>query len=398
MTDQRKHRPSYLGIRLRAGQERTVSAGGDPPTIRTAPRNIEAEQALLGAILINNGACDRVLSLLDPHHFYDPLQQLIYKTICKMVASGKRADPITLKPYFENAEPIDASLTVPQYLVRLAANTPTIINAHDYGRTIHDLATRRQLILIGEDMVNAAYEAPFDFPPQQQIEEAETRLFGLAQHSANERVEMSGAEAIGHAIARADEAHRRGDGLFGISTGFSEVDAVLGGLAPGNLMVVAGRPSMGKTGFAINVGLSAAEAGKRVYFASLEMSSDQIGERLLAIKLRIPMIHLRRGVGIADRMPDLLAERQRCANLPLMIDESSALTVAQLMTRVRRSHRKRPLDLVQIDYLQLLHGTSYRGSNRTQEVAEISGALKALAKELGVPVMALSQLNRGTET
>jgi replicative DNA helicase len=155
---------------------------------------------------------------------------------------------------------------------------------------------------------------------------------------------------------------------------------------------------MGKTGFAINVGLSAAEAGKRVYFASLEMSSDQIGERLLAIKLRIPMIHLRRGVGIADRMPGLLAERQRCANLPLMIDESSALTVAQLMTRVRRSHRKRPLDLVQIDYLQLLHGTSYRGSNRTQEVAEISGALKALAMELGVPVMALSQLNRGTET
>ena len=157
------------------------SASPDALPFRAAPHNLEAEQALLGAILVNNEAHDRVSGFLEPQHFYDPLHQQIYETAAKLIAVGKQATPITLKTFFETAEPIDATLTVPQYLGRLAANAATIINARDYGRTIYDLATRRQLILIGEDMVNAAYDSPVDFPPKEQIEEAETRLFSLAE-------------------------------------------------------------------------------------------------------------------------------------------------------------------------------------------------------------------------
>jgi replicative DNA helicase len=374
---------------------RTASPGILPS--RAAPHNIEAEQALLGAILINNEARDRVAGFLEAHHFYDSLHQQIYETLSKLIASGKQATPITLKTFFETAEPIDPTLSVPQYLGRLAANAATIINARDYGRTIYDLATRRQLILIGEDIVNAAYDAPVDFPPKEQIEEAETRLFSLAETAENEAPLISAYDAINEAITAADIAYRRGTRLDGLSTGIRSLDAKIGGLSPGDLIVLAGRPSMGKTALATNLAENCVRAGSNTYFSCLEMSAKQQGGRIVASAIGVSAFDLRRGIGLDQHMPALLEEQERWAALPIHFDQSSALTIAQLRARVRRAHRKRRLDLLVIDYLQLLRGTTYRGKNRVEEIGEISGGLKALAKEVNIPVIAVSQLNRAAD-
>jgi replicative DNA helicase len=364
---------------------------------RTAPHNIEAEQALLGAILINNEARDRVAGFLETHHFYDPLHQQIYDALSKLITSGKQATPITLKTFFETAQPIDANLSVPHYLGRLAANAATIINARDYGRAIHDLATRRQLILIGEDMVNAAYDAPVDFPVKEQIEEAETRLFSLAETAENEAPLISAYHAIGEAISAADITYRRGTHLDGLSTGIRSLDAKVGGLSPSDLIVIAGRPSMGKTALATNIAENCARAGNNTHFSSLEMSAKQQGGRIVASAIGMSAFDLRRGVGLDQHMAALLQEQERWAGLSLHFDQSSALTIAQLRARVRRAHRKKRWDLLVVDYLQLLRGTTYRGKNRVEEIGEISGGLKALAKELNIPVIAVSQLNRGAD-
>src|SRR5215468_808206 len=273
---------------------------------RSAPHNLEAEQALLGAILINNEAHDRVSDFLEPHHFYDPLHQQIYETAAKLIASGKQATPITLKTFFETAEPIDATLTVPQYLGRLAANAATIINARDYAQTVYDLATRRQLILIGEDMVNAAYDAPVDFPPKEQIEEAETRLFSLAETDKYGQGFLAFNHALTTAIEMAGSAYKRDGHLSGIASRFAGLDAKMGGLQPSDLIVLAGRPSMGKTALATNIAFNVARAraqsmardpnpapgdlgdddpghdGAVVGFFSLEMSAEQLATRILS--------------------------------------------------------------------------------------------------------------------
>src|SRR5262245_34240929 len=208
------------------------AASNEALPFRAAPHNLEAEQALLGAMLVNNEAHDRVSSFLEPEHFYDPLHKQIYETASKLIASGKQATPITLKTFFETAEPIDAGLTVPQYLGRLAANAATIINARDYGRTIHDLATRRGLILIGEDVVNAAYDSPVDFPPREQIEEAETRLFALAETDKYGQGFLAFNHALTTAIEMAGSAYKRDGHLSGIASRFAGLDAKMGGLQP----------------------------------------------------------------------------------------------------------------------------------------------------------------------
>jgi replicative DNA helicase len=372
---------------MRAPSEGTNGARHDREPV--APHNLEAEQALLGAILVNNEAHDRVSGFLEPDHFYDPLHQQIYETASKLIASGKQATPITLKTFFETAEPIDAGRTVPQYLGRLAANAATIINARNYGRTIHDLATRRGLIVIGEDVVNAAYDSPVDFPPKEQIEEAERRLFALVEMDTNEQATQSAHSAIVAAITEADATQRRGTGLNGLSTGIRALDDKLGGLSPGALIIVAGRPSMGKTTLTTNIAENCARAGDRTYFASLEMSAAQLGARIVAGAVGMSAFDLRRGLGVAERMAELLQEAQRWADVPFVFDQSGALTIAQLRNRVRRAHRKRHLDLVLVDYLQLLRGVTYRGKNRVEEIGEISGGLKALAKELNLPVIAV---------
>ena len=247
---------------LSSDKLRAQSASDEPLDFRQPPHNIEAEQALLGAILVNNEALDRVAGFLEPEHFYDPIHQQIYEVAGKLIQAGKQATPITLRTFFENAEPIDDNLTVPQYLGRLAANATTIINAADYGRTIYDLAIRRTLIVIGEDLVNTAYDSPVDFPPEEQIQEAEGRLYALAESGKYGQGFLSFGTALTQAIEMANNAYQRDGHLSGLSTGLTDLDAKLGGFQNSDLIILAGRPSMGKTALATNLAYNIAKAYK----------------------------------------------------------------------------------------------------------------------------------------
>jgi replicative DNA helicase len=375
-----------------------MNAQNANPCYRRPPHNLEAEQALLGAILVNNEALSRVSDFLQPQHFHDELHRSIFETAAKLIAEGKRADPITLKSLFAGREPIDANTTVPQYLGRLAANATTIINAGDYGRTIRELAARRQLILIGEDIANAAFASQLDFPVDEQIAEAEGRLYGLAD-SGKYGQGFSGFEDVSTAsMAAAGAAKKSGGGITGIATRFTGIDAKMGGLHRSDLIVLAGRPSMGKTALATNIGANVAKGGKVVAFFSLEMSDEQLATRILSEQAGLQSERIRRGQ-LTDAEFDHLAQtQQRLAKMPLFIDQTGAISIAQLAARARRLKRQQKrLDLVIVDYLQLMTGSRRNRGNRVEEVSEITTGLKALAKELNAPVLALSQLNRAVE-
>jgi replicative DNA helicase len=388
---------------------RPLQPAPETPTFRAPPHNVEAEQALLGAILVNNEACDRVSSFLKADHFFDPLHGRIYDYAAKLIWAGKRATPITLKTFFQSDEPV-GDLTVPQYLGRLAANATTIINAEDYGRTIYDLAIRRQLIQIGEDMVNVAFDAPIDAPPAVQIEDTEQKLYELAETGKYGSGFEPFTTALTDAIDMAANAYRRDGGLSGLATGFNDLDQRMGGLQPSDLIIVAGRPSMGKTALATNIAYHVARSYRRdpeseaavdgavVGFFSLEMSAEQLATRIISEQSYIPSERIRRGRIEADEFDRIVEASQELQNLPLYIDQTGGITVAQLAARARRLKRQRDVGLIVVDYLQLLSGSSRRASEgRVQEVSEITTGLKALAKELHVPVLALSQLSRQVE-
>lgn len=398
---------------LPAERLRAVTNLDGSANFRQAPHNIEAEQALLGAILINKDALDRVSGFLEPKHFYDPLHAQIFDTMSKLINAGKEATPITLKTFFENYEPIDADLTVPQYLVRLAANATTIINAYDYGRTIYDLAIRRQLILIGEDIVNAAYDSPVDYPPSTQIEEAESRLYELAEPTKYGQGFLTFASALTQAVDMANSARMRGDRLSGLPTGLIDLDAMMGGLQPSDLIVLAGRPSMGKTALATNIAINVASSkrlnrlqndpnaaeGAVVGFFSLEMSAEQLAARILSEQAEIPSHKIRRGQIDEEEMKRLIQASQVLSQAPLFIDQTGGISIAQLAARARKLKRQRGLDLLIVDYIQLLSGSASKAAaGRVQEITEITTGLKALAKELEVPIIALSQLSRQVES
>jgi replicative DNA helicase len=380
---------------------------------RVAPHNIEAEQALLGAILINNEALYRVSDFLEPLHFFEPIHQQIYDQARSLIRSGKLASPITLKTFLP-ADLDIACLSVPQYLARLAAESTTIINAADYGRAVYDLAVRRDLIEIGEDMVNLAYDAPVDFAPRQQIEDAERRLYDLAEIGRYGGGFQKFEAALATALDMAAHAYQRDGKLSGLATALRDLDLKMGGLQKSDLIIIAGRPGMGKTALATNIAYNVARAWQRgevrpdgqyetldggiVGFFSLEMSAEQLATRIIAEQTNIPSSTIRRG-GIDqrgfDRLKDVTVELQ---HLPLYIDETGGLTVAQLAARARRLKRQKGLDLLVIDYIQLLQGSTRRAlEGRVQEVTEITTNLKALAKELNVPIVALSQLSRQVE-
>jgi replicative DNA helicase len=391
-----------------------IAASNDQPAIpfRQAPHNIEAEQALLGAILVNNDAFDRVSSFLEPHHFFEPLHARIYEVAAKLIQSGKHANPITLKSFFDNEEPV-GDITVPQYLGRLAAHATSIINAEDYGRTIHDLSVRRDLILIGEDMVNVAYDSPVDTPPEKQIEEAEQRLYGLAERGKYGSGFLTFSTALGDAIDMASRAYERQGGLSGLSTGLRDLDRALGGLQKSDLIILAGRPSMGKTALATNIAFNIAKAyrievnamgieepvdGAIVGFFSLEMSAEQLATRIISEQGQISSEKIRRGLINDKEFHRLVEVTKELQSLPLFIDHTGGITIAQLAARARKLKRQRGLGVIVVDYLQLLAGSSKRSSEgRVQEVTEITTGLKALAKELDVPILALSQLSRQVE-
>ncbi|GAC1630502.1 MAG: replicative DNA helicase [Bradyrhizobium sp.] len=381
------------------------------PAYRSAPHNIEAEQALLGAILVNNDAFYRVSDFLEPKHFYEPIHQTIYETGGSLIRMGKIATPVTLKTFLP-AETDIGGMTVGQYLARLAAEATTIINAQDYGRTVYELALRRDLIGIGEDMVNVAYDAPVDFAPRAQIEDAERRLYELAESGRYDGGFQRFSQALTVAVDMAANAFQRDGKLSGVATGLRDLDTKMGGLQASDLIIIAGRPGMGKTALATNIAYNIAKAhraevqpdgtmksvnGGIVGFFSCEMSAEQLATRILAEQTSIASSMIRRG-GISEtdfeKIRDYSIELQ---SLPLYVDETGGLSISQLTARARRLKRQKGLDLVVVDYIQLLQGSNKRSDNRVQEVTEITTSLKALAKELNVPVIALSQLSRQVE-
>ncbi len=382
----------------------------DAETLRLAPHNLEAEQALLGAILVNNEAFDRVSDFLEPPHFFEALHGRIFEVIAKLLRAGKVATPITLKTYLPDLDL--GGMTVPQYLVRLAANATTIINAAEYGRTIYELALRRNLISIGEGMVNRAYDAPVDESPRSQIEDAERKLYGLAESGRFEGGFQSFASALKIAIEMASEAFKRDGGLSGTATGLHDLDQKMGGLQRSDLVILAGRPAMGKTALATNIAYNIAKAwrGERIAdgttktveggivgFFSLEMSAEQLATRIVAEQSNIPSFKIRRGDISPEEFGKLHEAVAEMQSIPLHIDQSGGISIAQLAARARRLKRQHGLDFLVVDYLQLLTGASKKGENRVQELTEITTGLKALAKELNVPIMALSQLSRQVE-
>jgi len=382
--------------------------------LRVAPFNTEAEQALLGAIFRNNLAHSRVSDFLLPEHFGNAVHGRIYEAISKLIERGQVANPVTLKNLFDQDGAL-AEIGGAQYLTRLAEAAVTIINAEDYGRRIHDLHLRRQLIGLGEDVVNDAFSHDLDDNAIQQIERAEARLFELASSGESEGGLRKLDVALRNALDMAEAAFQRSGRTVGVATGFTDLDKKLGGLHPSDLVILAGRPSMGKTSLATNIAFNAAKAyvegidfdgrkkaedGAVIGFFSLEMSAEQLATRILAEESGVSSDRIRRGDVRKEDFDRFVAASQELGRVPLYIDDTPALSVAALRTRARRLKRQQGLGMIVIDYLQLLRppGGGGRGpENRVQEISEITRGLKAIAKELEVPVLALSQLSRAVE-
>jgi replicative DNA helicase len=383
------------------------------PNHRVAPSNADAEQALLGAILVNNDAYYRVSDFLEPIHFYGDQHKRIYEVARTLIRAGKVATPITLKTFLGDQEHGDlGGLTTFQYLARLAAEATTVINAEDYGRTIYDLAIRRNLIGIGEDMVNVAYDAPVESSPRDQIEEAERRLYELAETGRYDGGFQRFSDALTTAIDVAAAAYKRDGKLSGIATGLADLDRQMGGLQPSDLVIIAGRPGMGKTALATNIAFNIAQAyvgekqpdgtvktvnGGIVGFFSLEMSAEQLATRIIAEQSGVPSYKIRRGDIREDDFHKITDAARAMQAIPFHIDQTGGISIAQLAARARRLKRQRGLDMLVVDYIQLLSGSTRKSDNRVQEVTEITTGMKALAKELNVPILALSQLSRQVE-
>jgi replicative DNA helicase len=379
---------------------------------RAAPHNIEAEQALLGAVLVNNEAFDRVSDFLLPEHFFESIHQKVYELASSLIRAGKVASPVTLKTFLPPDLDV-AGLTGSQYLARLAAEATTVINAADYGRTIYDLAIRRSLIMVGQDMVNVAYDAPIDLGPRDQIEDAERRLYELAEVGRYDGGFQRFASALTTAVEMAAHAYQRDGKLSGLATGLADVDRMLGGLQRSDLVILAGRPGMGKTALATNIAYNVAKGwhgevrpdgrmetinGGIVGFFSLEMSAEQLATRIISEQTEVPSYRIRRGEIDPTDFDRIAAMAREMEQIPLYIDETGGLSIAQLAARARRLKRQRGLDLLVVDYIQLLQGSTRRAQEgRVHEVTEITTGLKTLAKELNLPILALSQLSRQVE-
>ncbi|MGE0736491.1 MAG: replicative DNA helicase [Alphaproteobacteria bacterium] len=379
---------------------------------RTPPHNFEAEMALLGAILANNRAYDAVSEFLLDDHFADRRHGRIYAACARLIDNGLIADPVTLKNLFEQDGALE-EIGGAGYLARLAASVVTIINAKDYGQTIYDRFLRRALINIGSDTANRAYDMTLDYDAKMQIEIAETELYNLAMSGDYERDFKDFGQAMTEAVRSAEAAFKREGNLAGIATHLIDVDKLLGGLHTSDLLILAGRPSMGKTALATNIAFNAAKAfrtetdeagqekvvdGAVVAFFSLEMSAEELATRILAEQSGISSHKIRRGEISHDEFPRLAQVAQELNRLPLYIDDTAGLTVSALRTRARRLQRQKKMSLIIVDYLQLLRPSmGTRPENRVQELSEITRSLKNLAKDLKVPIVALSQLSRQVE-
>jgi replicative DNA helicase len=390
-----------------------LPAANTPSEADALPNNTEAEQQLLGAILVNNDIYDRIAALIRSEHFFDPVHARIFEIAAARIQKNALASPVTLKAFMED----DAGLKElggAAYLVRLAGSAISSFAARDYAQMIYDLAVRRELIQLGRDIADRAQKVDVESEPREQITEAEQRLYKLGEQGVAERGFQSFLKAVTDAVNVANAAYQRGGGLAGISTGLVDLDRKLGGLHESDLLILAGRPSMGKTSLATNIAFNIAKAYKRgrkpdgsegaveggvVGFFSLEMSAEQLAARILSEASEVPSEQIRRGdMTEAEfrRFVDAAKELEAC---PLYIDDTPALPISQVAARARRLKRTHGLDVLMIDYLQLLKGSAKSSeANRVQEVSEITQGLKAIAKELNIPVIALSQLSRQVES
>jgi replicative DNA helicase len=376
------------------------------------PHNVEAEAALLGALMIDNRLAEDVQMKLRSDHFYEPVHGRIYDAIMLMLDRNMVANPVTLKPMFEADEAI-RTLGGPAYLAQLTGSGAALIGARDFANQVYDLALLRELVSVGREMASKALDTSEAVTPRDQIEAAEVALYQVAEQGGESGGTKTFGQATRIAIEMAEKALNAGGGLSGVTTGLDSVNAKTGGLHHSDLIILAGRPGMGKSSLATNIGFNAAQrwvrdeedgippnksTGARVALFSLEMSADQLATRILAEQSGIPSENLRMGkIGQQD-FRNLARAAGELEALPFYIDDTPGLTIAALRTRARRLKRRHQIGLVIIDYLQLLQGSARgSGDNRVQEISEISRGLKTLAKELDVPVIALSQLSRAVE-
>lgn len=378
---------------------------------RLPPSNQQAEQALLGALLANNRAYERVSEFLAPEHFVDPVHGRIYQAIARRIEAGQLADAVMLKAEFEHSGVLE-EVGGTAYLAQLLTAMVGIINAGEYGRAIHDAWLRRQLIDIGEVVVNNAFGADGELDGKQQIEVAEQALFQLATEGGNDGGFVSFERALTDAIQGAERAFHRSGHVSGLSTGLRDLDTKMGGLHPSDLLILAGRPGMGKTALATKIAFGAAKSlmaearaqdpngvpKAQIAIFSLEMSSEQLATRLLSEEARVSGDRIRRGDIVQKDFDKFVQVSREIASLPLQIDDTPAITMSALRTRCRRLKRTKGLALVVVDYLQLMRPSAgTRPENRVLEISQITQGLKALAKELALPVLALSQLSRQVE-
>ncbi len=386
-------------------------AGGVESGDRTLPHNIEAEQALLGALLINNEVYDRIAAIVDAQHFYDPVHARIFEVAASRITKNALASPVTVKAYMED-DPGLQELGGPAYLVRLAGAAISIFAARDYAQMIYDLAIRRSLMDLGDEIARKASDVTPESEPREQIVEAEQALYNLAEQGRVSSGFQSFLTAVTDAVEVAAAAYQRQGGLAGIATGLADLDSRLGGLHPSDLLILAGRPSMGKTSLATNIAFNIARAHKRgrrtdgsdgtvdggvVGFFSLEMSAEQLAARILSEAAEVPSHQIRRGDMSEDEFRRFVEAAKELETCPLFIDDTPALPISQLAARARRLKRQHGLDVLMVDYLQLVRPASSRSEGRVNEVSEITQGLKAIAKELDIPVIALSQLSRQVE-
>ncbi len=364
------------------------------------PNNIEAEQAVIGSILVTNEIFDEINSILASTHFYDPMHEKIFSAIESLIFKGMLANPITLKSYFENE---NDELNIPEYLVKITKFSTSTRQALEYSKIIYDMYVRRELIKISEDTIDNAKINDLNQNGQDIIEKSERLLFDLAENGSFNSSLTKFDEAVKQTIEMATAAYKNEEGIVGVPTGLRDLDDKLGGLHKSDLIIIAGRPSMGKTSLATNIAFNAAqkllESGKKssIAFFSLEMSSEQLSTRILSEQARIASNDIRRG-RISDELFDKFIETSKnISELPLFIDETPAISIAAMSNRARRIKRLEGLDMIIVDYIQLMKGTSGNKDGRVQEISQITQGLKAIAKELSVPVVALSQLSRQVE-
>ena len=389
-----------------------INEGAEPPATPQLPQNIEAEAALLGALMIDNRLVEDVQLRLKPHHFFEPLHGRIYEAVLRMTDKNMVANPVTLKPMFDGDEAMK-EVGGPSYLAQLTGSGAAVIGARDFAAQIYDLALLRALVGVGRDMVEGALDTSEEVAPLSQIERAESELYRVAEEGGNEGKVKSFGEASILAVKQAEKALNSGGHLSGITTGLEGINAKVGGMHKSDLVILAGRPGMGKTSLATNIAFAAAQrfvrereeglaseksAGAAVAFFSLEMSADQLATRILAEQSGISSENLRMGKISQQEFRNLARASGELSNLPLYIDDTPGLTIAALRARARRLKRQKGIGMIVVDYLQLLQGSGKSSNdNRVQEISEISRGLKQLAKELDLPVLALSQLSRAVE-